>query len=144
MKKFISIILLVFTAISVYANSNSFSLSKMQQNRLSSIIKQLKVPQGEYKLIVSNSGTALETHTPMEPKVVTKEVEVTKEVVKEVPVEKIVEKIVTDPRIVTGSVILSPQDVFILNHCQTVHMSYSECVYPYLRSIWVIDKTNSQ
>lgn len=97
MKKFLILILLSFTSISVFAGNASYSLSKIQQIRLNNFIKQLKIPSWEYKLTVNPTGTRLETYIQIEPQVITKEVETIKEVIKEVPVEKIVEKIVDKP-----------------------------------------------
>ena len=63
MKIFILILVLLFSSISVFA-SGLFSLSKSQQNRLNMIIKQLKVPSGDYKLTVTSTGVILREYEP--------------------------------------------------------------------------------
>ncbi len=93
MLKFIILLLIFFISISVYATSSSISLSRIQQSRLNAVIKQIKLTPGEYKLIVTSTGTKLDILLPTEPLVITKEVEV----IKEVPVEKFVDKIVEKP-----------------------------------------------
>lgn len=89
MKIFILILVLLFSSISVFA-SGLFSLSKSQQNRLNMIIKQLKVPSGDYKLTVTSTGVILREY---EPTIITSTWET---IIK----EKIVEKIITVEKIV--------------------------------------------
>lgn len=95
MKKIIILISVIILFMSTAYGTGIFWLSKIQQNRLNSLIKQLKIPTWEYKLTVSSTGSRLEEYIPIEPQLITKEVEVTKEI----PVEKIItiEKIIEKP-----------------------------------------------
>ena len=93
MKKSILVTLITILLSSTTVASDWFNFTKSQQNRLNAVIKQIKLTPGEYKLIVTSTGTKLDILLPTEPIVITKEVEV----IKEVPVEKIVEKIVEKP-----------------------------------------------
>jgi hypothetical protein len=123
MKKFLILALALWITVTVYAGSSSFGLSRIQKNRLNAIVKQLKIPFGEYKLTVQSSWATIENLIMPTPeiqivekeKVVTetKNVEVPKEIIKEV----IVEKILPDPRVTKWSVILTPADIELIRYC---------------------------
>lgn len=119
MKKIFTIwVLLVITFSATFA-SGLFSLTKAQQNRLNTFIKQIKLPTWEYKLTVWNNSSYLEIYTP--PKIESKIVEVEKEKIVtetkivEVPKYIITEKLIQDPRVTTGSIIISPEEIRALN-----------------------------
>jgi hypothetical protein len=109
MKRLLILAILLSASTMTYANSSIFSLSKLQQNRLNIIIKQLKIPQGDYKLTISLSGIKLESLQPIESQVITKEVEVIKEVVKEVPVE-VIKTVTVEKQLPPGTITISPEE----------------------------------
>lgn len=119
MKKYLLIPFLACIYITMYASTNDFQLSKLQQNRLNLIIKQLKLPFGEYKLSVQFSWATIENFTLPTPEiqVVEKEKLVTETKTIEVPKEVIVEKILLDPRVKPGSVIFNKEDIQRIRSC---------------------------
>ena len=148
MKKFLTLVLALWITVTVYASNSNFTLSRIQQNRLNVIVKQLKIPFGEYKFTISSTGTKLENLISTEPQIVTKEVEVIKEVRIEVPVEKeviryiTVEKQVADPRVTTGSYILSEKDIWNLKSCNQLwnESHYNSCVVSYIKDLIPISR----
>lgn len=129
----ISIAILCTMILSVYAG-DIFSLTRVQQNRLNTFIKQIKLPVWEYKLSVTSSGSRLERYTLPSPEVqvVEKERIVTETKILEVPKYIITEKFIQDPRISTGSIIISPSEIFALvNKCVE---GRSICSYNLLQS----------
>ena len=119
MKKIIILFSVIMLFMSTTYGTGIFWLSKIQQNRLNSFIKQLKIPTGEYKLTVSNKNSILETYSTsaVETKIVEVEKEkiVTETKIVEVPKYIITEKLIQDPRVTTGSIIISPEEIRALN-----------------------------
>ncbi len=103
MKNILITLFLVCITFTAFANTSEFILSKSQQNRLNLIIKQLKLPYGEYKLSVQSSWATIEKFIlpTTEIQVVEKERIVTETKTIEVPKEVIVEKILPDPQVNT-------------------------------------------
>ncbi len=134
MKKLLITLLLLASITSVYASD--FQWSRLYHNRLNTFVRTTKLPHWQYVIGVYSSGNTITEYT--EP---TTEV-VTKEVIKEVPVEKeiiryiTVEKQVADPRVTTGSYILSAYDLQYLRSCpEYAHTEpqFKDCVFNYLR-----------
>lgn len=134
LKKLFIILLLLSSITSVYASD--FQWSRLYHNRLNTFVRTTKLPTWQYVIGVYSTGNTITEYTEPTTQVVTKEV------IKEVPVEKeiiryiTVEKQVADPRVTTGSYVLSAYDLQYLRSCpEYTHTEpqFKDCVFNYLR-----------
>ncbi len=129
MKKLLITLLLLTSFTSVYASD--FQWSRLYHNRLNIFVRTTKLPPGQYIIGVYSTGNTITQYEEPQAIQITKEVPIDKEVIRYITIEKQI----VDPRVTTGSYILSERDVQFLKDCNKLwnQSHFNSCIADYIR-----------